>query len=586
MDSARPFRAFVSYCHADAVFAARLQRRLEGYRLPRRLADRVAPLPGQAQGRIGPIFRDRADLSAAEDLSAAVREAIAASSALVVVASPDAAGSRWVALEIKLFRELHPGAPVLVALARGEPETSLPDALRTEGIEPLAADFRREGDGKRLAFLKIVAGLTGIPFDALVQRDAQRQIRRVTAITLGAVVLVLVMSALLVVARHAQAEAERQRVEAEHRRADAEGLVEFMLTNLRGRLKGGADLEVMKTVNERALKYFDDQGDPQHLSDDSNLLRAQVLSALADDDVNRDDLVSASEKIADAYRSTSGVLKRRPAYARAIFGHAQSEFWVGLIAWRRNDRPTATRHWRAYFERAQELAAIEPGQVRSLMEQGYAAGDLCELSLSGEYDLKAAESECAASIHFEQEALAKQESIVAHIPAALSATERDTLNTTLESLANRHGWLARVQIASGDGRAALKSREIEASLLDALLADQPWNLEYALRRTWPDIGIADAWILLGSPKKAALKLRECLDRRRAVFDRNSEDERVTETQFRLQLFLAKALRLAGRGYSADLAQANQLESKLASSSPEAAQNARKIRISIFPQPGR
>jgi len=43
MDSARPFRAFVSYCHADAAFAARLQRRLEGYRLPRRLADKVAP---------------------------------------------------------------------------------------------------------------------------------------------------------------------------------------------------------------------------------------------------------------------------------------------------------------------------------------------------------------------------------------------------------------------------------------------------------------------------------------------------------------------------------------------------------------
>ena len=81
MTSARPFRAFVSYSHADAAFAARLQRRLESYRLPRRLADKVEPLPGQAQGRIGPVFRDRADLSAATDLSAAVREGIAASSA-------------------------------------------------------------------------------------------------------------------------------------------------------------------------------------------------------------------------------------------------------------------------------------------------------------------------------------------------------------------------------------------------------------------------------------------------------------------------------------------------------------------------
>ncbi len=88
MSSARPFRVFVSYCHKDRAFAAWLQRRLEAYRLPRRLADKVAPLPGQAPGRIGPVFRDREDLSAATDLSAAVREAIAASLALVVVASP------------------------------------------------------------------------------------------------------------------------------------------------------------------------------------------------------------------------------------------------------------------------------------------------------------------------------------------------------------------------------------------------------------------------------------------------------------------------------------------------------------------
>ena len=73
--SKRQFRAFVSYCHADRAFASDLQRRLEAYRLPKRLADRVEPLAGQARGRIGPVFRDRADLPATQDLSAAVREA-------------------------------------------------------------------------------------------------------------------------------------------------------------------------------------------------------------------------------------------------------------------------------------------------------------------------------------------------------------------------------------------------------------------------------------------------------------------------------------------------------------------------------
>src|SRR5687768_326803 len=244
MTSTRPFRAFVSYCHKDKAFAAWLQRKLEAYRLPKRLAGQVEPLPGQREGRIGPVFRDRADLSAARDLSAAVKEGIAASSALVVVASPDAARSQWVAREIGLFRELHPEAPILVALVRGESAEAVPEALRMDGAHPLAADFRKQGDGKRLAFLKIVAGLSDLPLDALVQRDAQRQVRRVTAVTAGAAVLVLIMGLLLVAALRAQNEAERQRVEAERQRSGAEGLVEYMLTDLREKLRGVGRLDI------------------------------------------------------------------------------------------------------------------------------------------------------------------------------------------------------------------------------------------------------------------------------------------------------------------------------------------------------
>ena len=42
-------------------------------------------------------------------------------------------------------------------------------------VEPLAADARREGDGRERAFLKLVAGLLGIGYDALARREAQRR---------------------------------------------------------------------------------------------------------------------------------------------------------------------------------------------------------------------------------------------------------------------------------------------------------------------------------------------------------------------------------------------------------------------------
>ena len=61
------YRAFISYSHADARWAAWLHRSLESYRLPSRLRGghgEHGPLPD----RLSPIFRDREDLSSAGHL--------------------------------------------------------------------------------------------------------------------------------------------------------------------------------------------------------------------------------------------------------------------------------------------------------------------------------------------------------------------------------------------------------------------------------------------------------------------------------------------------------------------------------------
>jgi hypothetical protein len=143
-----------------------------------------------------PIFRDRAELPAASSLDQEVRQALSQSDVLLVLCSPAARNSRWVDAEIELFRSLHPDRPVIAALLEGEPEESFPASLvgpDAKGVthEPIAADFRADHDGPKLARLKIVAGLTGIALDQIIQRDAQRQLRRVIAITLLTVLLTL-----------------------------------------------------------------------------------------------------------------------------------------------------------------------------------------------------------------------------------------------------------------------------------------------------------------------------------------------------------------------------------------------------------
>ena len=43
--------------------------------------------------------------------------------------------------------------------------------------EPIAADARREGDGKENAKLKLIAGLLGIGYDMLKRREAEATAR-------------------------------------------------------------------------------------------------------------------------------------------------------------------------------------------------------------------------------------------------------------------------------------------------------------------------------------------------------------------------------------------------------------------------
>ena len=94
--------------------------------------------------------------------------------------------------------------------------------LSEERTEPIAADAREGKDGKRNALLKLVAGLLGVGFDELKQRDAVRRQRRIMLVAGVSVVLMLVMGGLAIWAMSQKKEADKQRTEAENQREIAE----------------------------------------------------------------------------------------------------------------------------------------------------------------------------------------------------------------------------------------------------------------------------------------------------------------------------------------------------------------------------
>jgi tetratricopeptide (TPR) repeat protein len=228
------YSAFISYNHRDRDWAVWLHRTLERYSVPKRLWGRPAPW-GTIGQRLPPVFRDRDELATSTDLAASVREALAESATLVVVCSPNSAKSKWVDEEIRTFIAAGREQFVRLIIVDGDPHSSdperecLPPSLTREGApEPLAADVRKEGDGKQAAKLKLLAGILGVPYDELRQREAARRQKRLAVIAAAACFGFIVMAGLTVFAFISRAEAVQQRQIAENRTITAERTLDFV----------------------------------------------------------------------------------------------------------------------------------------------------------------------------------------------------------------------------------------------------------------------------------------------------------------------------------------------------------------------
>ncbi len=189
-DTQFKYRAFLSYSHADAAMAQRVHRRLESFHIDKELIGRVTAM-GPMPKALRPIFRDRNDFDAGSSLGAETGTALDDSAALILLASPHSARSKYANEEVRLFKARHPDRPVIPLIVDGEPggtaNECFPPALRfavtPDGVitdtpaDVLAADLREKSDGFDLALAKVVARLIGLAPDD-VYRRAERERRR------------------------------------------------------------------------------------------------------------------------------------------------------------------------------------------------------------------------------------------------------------------------------------------------------------------------------------------------------------------------------------------------------------------------
>jgi tetratricopeptide (TPR) repeat protein len=184
-----------------------------------------------------------------------------------------------------------------------------------------------------------------------------------------------VMTVLAVIAITSRNAAVAARTEAEFQRGEADGLIEFMLTDLRKRLDAVGRLDALDVVGQRALKYYAGQK-PSYLDATALGRRSRALHLVGEVRNLRGDSESALVAFRQAATATKELLARNPANAERIFDHAQSVFWVGYIAYERGQSKEAEAQFREYKRLAERLIRLDPKKPEWQMEQSYAETNL------------------------------------------------------------------------------------------------------------------------------------------------------------------------------------------------------------------
>lgn len=530
--------AFLSYSHVDAGWGEWLHNALENFRVPHSLAGRLTP-QGIVPKRLTPIFRDRKELAASGDLGTEIREALAASRFLIVLCSPAAANSQWTNAEIDSFKRLRPDGSVLAVIVDGEPFASetdtreadecLPPALRihydhrgrptAKRSEPLCADLRENRDGKRLGFLKLVAGMLGVGLDDLVQREVVRRQRKFAILAGASLAGMAVASTLAITAIQARDSARDQR-------RKAETLITFMLGDLRQKLEPIGRLDALDGVGARALEYYQDQ-DKSQLSDDALMQRSKALTLMGEVANLRGDLDGALRRYREAMAGTAEMLRRDPNDPQKLFEHAQNVFWVGEVARQRGQIDQAEVSLREYKRLADRMVELQPDNPKWRMETKYADSDL-GIILYDQHRYPEADRQL-------QHALSTVESLAASDPG-----NQEYQKSLLESLA----WVADAQAGEGLIDESIGKRERQVALIEELRRRYPLDVEYRQKAIPANRALGRLLVSRGETDAGIEHLRAAVATGQALIPTEPDNMIWLQTTAGAELDLAKAMLVA------------------------------------------
>ncbi len=438
--------------------------------MPRKLVGTVTDV-GKVPPRVNPVFRDRDDLSAADDLGGIVQQALEDSENLIVVCSPQAAASHWVNEEIRHFARLGRQDQIFCIIVDGDPagagtdSACFPKALAEIGMqEPLAADVRQWADGKSLSKLKIVAGMLGLPLDQLRRRDLQKR-QKVWAF---AAVAAIASAAVMISAVTSQ-------ITAQQRRESGESLVAYKLGELRTMLNVQDDPEELVRLSQWSERDLDKLIEQAGEGKQALVRSAMDLRKMGNDLYYSGALTQALEKYQQSWALLAVNYRRDRSNQASFFEIGQAEFYIGQVLFNQGDLESAEQAFMSYAEITRRLIILHPENADWVLEMAYALTNLGVLQK-------------------EQDANNPER----HLQLIQSALEYNQIALVLDpqneyyksELGQSHAFLADAQTGICDLEGALQSREKHVSLERDILKNDNENVNKIKRLAFATSGYA------------------------------------------------------------------------------------------------
>ncbi|MCK4865201.1 MAG: toll/interleukin-1 receptor domain-containing protein [Gammaproteobacteria bacterium] len=203
------YKAFICCSSTEHEWGHWLKKAFTKYKIPRSLIG-TQRRDGTVGQKIGDVYLDLNETSKSSNLGARIQSDLEKASYLIVICSPAAARSEWIAEQIIEFKRQGKENRILSFIIDGEPnainkpelglEECFPDALKycigsdgqltNKRTEPIAADARPGKDGKTNASLKILAGLLGVNYNDLRQREVIRKRRKQLLATTTVIIII------------------------------------------------------------------------------------------------------------------------------------------------------------------------------------------------------------------------------------------------------------------------------------------------------------------------------------------------------------------------------------------------------------